>query len=167
VLELNLDALSDADARDRERARCAPHCDLSKLHGIPVLLKDNVAADGMETTAGELEGICFCQYSGVRGFFMHIRGVWRVELRVIVYVLFLYYVSFCRAPPLKLHTSAVKDEKPSGCVQSSIGYEGELHIFHDTLTSYIVALWHSPERRHVVTRSSGNDGKKGSVLKQH
>jgi hypothetical protein len=82
VLEVNPEALSDADARDRERARCAPHCHFSKLHGVPVLLKDNVAADGMETTAGELEGICNQQYSGIQGFPMHIRGVWRVESRV-------------------------------------------------------------------------------------
>ncbi|GAQ88220.1 hypothetical protein KFL_004100080 [Klebsormidium nitens] len=52
VLELNPTALADADAKDIERAACAPNCNLNKLHGIPVILKDNVCADGMECTAG-------------------------------------------------------------------------------------------------------------------
>ncbi|GAQ81495.1 hypothetical protein KFL_000820010, partial [Klebsormidium nitens] len=52
VLELNPTALADADAKDIERAACAPNCNLNKLHGIPVALKDNVCADGMECTAG-------------------------------------------------------------------------------------------------------------------
>ncbi|GAQ78046.1 hypothetical protein KFL_000070160 [Klebsormidium nitens] len=52
VIELNPTVLADADAKDAERAACLPTCNLSKIHGIPVLLKDNVAADGMNVTAG-------------------------------------------------------------------------------------------------------------------
>ncbi len=53
VIEVNPDALSIADALDRERkekrARAGP------LHGIPLLIKDNIdTADGMATTAGSL-----------------------------------------------------------------------------------------------------------------
>src|SRR5690242_14535815 len=50
VLEINPDALAIAEERDRERAAGRTR---GPLHGIPVLLKDNVAtADRMETTAG-------------------------------------------------------------------------------------------------------------------
>ena len=52
VLEVNPDALAIADALDAERREKGPR---GPLHGIPVLLKDNVAtADRMETTAGSL-----------------------------------------------------------------------------------------------------------------
>jgi amidase len=52
VLELNPDARSIADAMDAERR--AGHL-RGPLHGIPVLLKDNIAtADRMLTTAGSL-----------------------------------------------------------------------------------------------------------------
>ena len=52
VLELNPDALAIADALDAERRRSGPR---GPLHGVPILLKDNIAtADGMETTAGSL-----------------------------------------------------------------------------------------------------------------
>jgi amidase len=52
VLEVNPDARSIADAMDAERR--AGHL-RGPLHGIPVLIKDNVAtADGMMTTAGSL-----------------------------------------------------------------------------------------------------------------
>jgi amidase len=52
VLELNPDALAIADAMDAERKKSGPR---GPLHGIPILLKDNVAtADKMETTAGSL-----------------------------------------------------------------------------------------------------------------
>ncbi len=52
VLEVNPDALALADASDRERADGRVR---GPLHGIPVLLKDNVdTADGMLTTAGSL-----------------------------------------------------------------------------------------------------------------
>jgi amidase len=52
VLELNPDALEIADARDRERAEGRAR---GPLHGIPILLKDNVdTADRMLTTAGSL-----------------------------------------------------------------------------------------------------------------
>ena len=52
IIELNPDALKIADALDRERkARGAR----GPLHGIPLLLKDNIdTADGMLTTAGSL-----------------------------------------------------------------------------------------------------------------
>jgi amidase len=52
VLELNPDAASIAEALDRERAVSGPR---SMLHGIPLLLKDNIAtADRMHTSAGSL-----------------------------------------------------------------------------------------------------------------
>jgi amidase len=52
VLEVNPDALSIADTLDAERKSGRVR---GPLHGIPLLLKDNVAtADGMMTTAGSL-----------------------------------------------------------------------------------------------------------------
>jgi amidase len=52
VLETNPDALSIADALDRERATRGPR---GPLHWIPILLKDNIdTGDRMTTTAGSL-----------------------------------------------------------------------------------------------------------------
>ncbi|KAI4317432.1 hypothetical protein L6164_025300 [Bauhinia variegata] len=52
VIEVNPDALAQADRADQERKAKAPHS-LSKLHGIPILLKDNIATkDKLNTTAG-------------------------------------------------------------------------------------------------------------------
>jgi amidase len=52
VLELNPDALAIADALDQERKAKGVR---SPLHGIPVLIKDNIdTADKMMTTAGSL-----------------------------------------------------------------------------------------------------------------
>lgn len=52
VLETNPDALAIADALDRERASRGPR---GPLHGIPILLKDNIdTGDRMTTTAGSL-----------------------------------------------------------------------------------------------------------------
>ncbi len=52
VLELNPDALSIADALDQERKSKGPR---GPLHGIPLLIKDNIdTADRMMTTAGSL-----------------------------------------------------------------------------------------------------------------
>ena len=52
VLEINPDALAIADALDAERQAKGPR---GPLHGIPVLIKDNIAtADRMQTTAGSL-----------------------------------------------------------------------------------------------------------------
>ena len=51
VLETNPDALADADALDRERKAGRLR---GPLHGIPILLKDNVGTDRMTTTAGSL-----------------------------------------------------------------------------------------------------------------
>src|SRR6266852_1049904 len=52
VLELNPDALSIADALDRERKSKGSR---GPMHGIPVLIKDNIdTADRMMTTAGSL-----------------------------------------------------------------------------------------------------------------
>ena len=52
VLELNPDALAIADQMDKERKKGKLR---SPLHGIPVLIKDNIdTADKMHTTAGSL-----------------------------------------------------------------------------------------------------------------
>jgi amidase len=52
VIELNPDALAIADRLDAERSSRGPR---GALHGIPILLKDNIAtADRMMTTAGSL-----------------------------------------------------------------------------------------------------------------
>jgi len=52
ILETNPDAMAIADALDEERRARGPR---GPLHGIPVLLKDNVdTADRMTTTAGSL-----------------------------------------------------------------------------------------------------------------
>jgi amidase len=52
VIELNPDALQIADALDQERKSKGPR---GPLHGIPVLIKDNIdTADRMNTTAGSL-----------------------------------------------------------------------------------------------------------------
>ena len=56
VIETNPDALTIAEALDRERKQKGPR---GPLHGIPVLIKDNIdTADRMTTTAGSyaLEG---------------------------------------------------------------------------------------------------------------
>jgi amidase len=52
VLELNPDAFSTADQLDQERKAKGPR---GPLHGIPILIKDNIdTADSMMTTAGSL-----------------------------------------------------------------------------------------------------------------
>ncbi len=52
VIEINPDALHIAAALDRERQQHGPR---GPLHGIPILLKDNIATDDqMQTTAGSL-----------------------------------------------------------------------------------------------------------------
>ena len=52
IIEINPDALSIAAAADAERRRGIVR---GPLHGIPVLLKDNIdTGDGMQTTAGSL-----------------------------------------------------------------------------------------------------------------
>ena len=52
VIELNPDALAIAEDLDRERRAKGPR---GPLHGIPVLIKDNIdTADRMSTTAGSL-----------------------------------------------------------------------------------------------------------------
>jgi len=52
VIELNPDALEIAESLDRERKEKGPR---GPLHGIPVLIKDNIdTADRMMTTAGSL-----------------------------------------------------------------------------------------------------------------
>jgi amidase len=52
IIELNPDALSIADSLDQERKAKGPR---SPMHGVPVLIKDNIdTADRMMTTAGSL-----------------------------------------------------------------------------------------------------------------
>jgi amidase len=52
VIEVNPDALSIADGLDQERKQKGPR---GPMHGIPVLIKDNIeTADRMQTTAGSL-----------------------------------------------------------------------------------------------------------------
>src|SRR5262245_47109548 len=52
VIEVNPDALAIADALDAERKEKGPR---GPLHGIPVVIKDNIdTADKMLTTAGSL-----------------------------------------------------------------------------------------------------------------
>src|SRR5437870_3782966 len=52
VQEINPDARAIAQALDEERRATGPR---GPLHGIPILLKDNIAtADAMQTTAGSL-----------------------------------------------------------------------------------------------------------------
>jgi amidase len=52
VIELNPDALQIADALDQERKSKGPR---GPLHGIPILIKDNIdTGDRMQTTAGSL-----------------------------------------------------------------------------------------------------------------
>ncbi len=52
VLSINPNALEDARARDRQRAAGEP---VGTLHGVPILLKDNIESrDELATTAGAL-----------------------------------------------------------------------------------------------------------------
>lgn len=51
VIELNPDAARDADARDAERKAGKLR---GPLHGLPILLKDNIDIAGMVTSAGSL-----------------------------------------------------------------------------------------------------------------
>jgi len=52
VIEVNPDALAIAESLDKERAQSGAR---GPLHGIPVLIKDNIAtADRMQTTAGSI-----------------------------------------------------------------------------------------------------------------
>ncbi len=52
MIETNPDALAIADALDRERKQKGAR---GPLHGIPVLVKDNIdTADRTQTTAGSL-----------------------------------------------------------------------------------------------------------------
>lgn len=52
IIETNPDALAIADQMDRERKKGKPR---SMMHGIPILIKDNIdTADKMMTTAGSL-----------------------------------------------------------------------------------------------------------------
>src|SRR5256712_11638934 len=52
ILEINPEVLHIAEELDQERKHTGPR---GPLHGIPILLKDNIAtADAMQTTAGSL-----------------------------------------------------------------------------------------------------------------
>ncbi|GAQ85762.1 hypothetical protein KFL_002530070 [Klebsormidium nitens] len=52
VLEIDPNVIALAEEKDKERAACMPNCSFSKLHGIPIGLKDNIASDGLNCTAG-------------------------------------------------------------------------------------------------------------------
>ncbi|CAE6478195.1 unnamed protein product [Rhizoctonia solani] len=49
VIEINPQAIQQAESLDKERKRGKKR---SPLHGIPILLKDNIDSEGMNTTAG-------------------------------------------------------------------------------------------------------------------
>jgi Asp-tRNA(Asn)/Glu-tRNA(Gln) amidotransferase A subunit family amidase len=51
IITLNMHALADADALDAAYARSGP---VGPLHGIPVLVKDEIDAEGFPTTLGTL-----------------------------------------------------------------------------------------------------------------
>ena len=64
VLELNPDALTIADQRDAERKAGKTH---GPLHGIPMLIKDNIdTADRMHTSAGSLALATFDRRRAIR-----------------------------------------------------------------------------------------------------
>src|SRR5687768_18499856 len=51
VIDINPAALTEADARDAERRAGRPR---GPLHGIPILVKDNIDVAGMVNSAGSL-----------------------------------------------------------------------------------------------------------------
>ncbi|GMI83539.1 hypothetical protein like AT4G34880 [Hibiscus trionum] len=58
IIEVNPDALLQADAADKER-NCKLPGSLPDLHGIPILLKDSIGTkDKMNTTAGSFALLC-------------------------------------------------------------------------------------------------------------
>jgi amidase len=55
VIEINPDALEEAAKADAERRAAAGWQQMGGLHGVPVLLKDNIATrDRLNTTAGSM-----------------------------------------------------------------------------------------------------------------
>ena len=72
VVEINPDALAIADALDAERRARGPR---GPLHGIPILIKDNIdTADKMLTTAGSLALLGSIASAGCHGRSATARG---------------------------------------------------------------------------------------------
>ena len=54
LIALNPDVLNDARERDRQRSAAPDPVNPHSVFGMPILLKDNIGTDGMDTTAGAL-----------------------------------------------------------------------------------------------------------------
>ena len=79
VIEINPDARSIADAMDRERRAAKVR---GPLHGVPILIKDNIdTGDRMQTTAGSL---ALVQPSYFESFSMVLTEAWALRRPALV-----------------------------------------------------------------------------------